>query len=245
MANIKSPINFIYPALFVLLIAVLGIVYLLISRTFQTRFQQQSGAETSVRQIGLNQQTFTVKKITIKDELACQTLTVERNGSATQTNCDNQIEARDILSNEIVQKFLNTLTQEEFDTLETDYYSPDLDLTITIETNYGTKTITINSQGSAPIDDNIQEIIEGSDDIEEEITQPPTSPPPSANPTPSPTPPPIGGGPTPTPGPGASPTPTPTPLPPGATPEPFRCDMLGNLDVTVSNIRCLEDQPGQ
>lgn len=193
----------------------------------------------------LGTQTFTVKRIAVEYEGSCETLDIKINGEAKQVECDDTyIENRKLLSNETIEKLFGSLTKESFLALEDKYYAPNLSLSLqlTIETNFGTKTITIsNTDNTAPeITEELEDIVEEIEEVEEEINQPDPSPPPSIPPTPIPT---LSPGATPTPAGSPTPTPISTPTPePGATPEPFRCDMLDQQDVTVSNIRCLEDE---
>lgn len=189
-------------------------------------------------------QTFTIKKISLQAEGSCQTLELTRNGEAKKIDCDDTyLDNRLFLTNDQIAKLFGKLTKEEFNNLSTKYFLEglDKDLIITIETNFGTKEITLSSNDpEAPsVPDSLEEIVDETTDIEEEINNPTPSPTPGNNPTPTP-----GTSPTPISSALPSPTPASTPSPstdPGATPEPFRCDMLDQQGVTVSNIRCLEE----
>jgi len=213
----------------------------MLSKSFSTKFQQQNKAEVKIDQVNLETQTFTIKHIVVKNLESCETYDFQKNGSVTQTNCNNIIETRDILSNQTIQRLLTQLTRQDFDNLKETYYSPDINIVITIETNFGTKTITISNNGETPIDEILEDLISDLEEVIEDISDPPISPPPAGSPTPTPFSLPS---PTPTP-PGSTPipTPTPSPTPIGATPEPFNCSMLDQQGVTVSNIRCLEEEP--
>jgi len=195
--------------------------------------------------LGNNEQSFVIRKISVDFSNNCETLEIKINGEAKQIECDDTyIENRTLLSNETIQNLFSTLSKEDFLELFGKYYVPGLqnDLTLTIETSFGTKTVVLSgSDNNAPeVTDELEEIIEVIEEIEEDLDEPDPSAPPSIPPTPTPAP-----GSTPTPGPtslpGTSPTPTPVPDP-GSTPEPFRCDMLDQTGVTVSNIRCLDDE---
>ncbi len=131
------------------------------------------------------------------------------------------------------------ISLEDFENLGTYYESGDSPYTIVIETNVGTKTITVVSgSGSAP--SVIEDLIEKIEDQEEELFVTPTpgaSTVPTSTPTPTSTP-------SPTPTPTSQSTATPTPTPFGETVEEFSCSMLPvyGRAIIVSNIVCL---PGQ
>jgi hypothetical protein len=225
----------VYAAGIIVLIVVF-VIFILNSQIFADRYAQQRNLQESTKNYELNAQTFAVRRIEIKDLDNCQTLEYLSNGYANKFDCDNVLEAKKLFSNQTILTLLNTLTLEEFEKLVSDYFSQDLNLVITIETSHGTKTITINPEGSTPLPAPIEEIIDTSDELEEELDEPAVSPPPTPGPTPPPTP-------TPSLPPGATPTPTATPSPGPVDPaDPFSCDMLDQQGVTVSNIRCLDDQ---
>lgn len=218
------------------------IVFVLFSQAFGRNYSQHLATPDVPAEVELDQQTFSVRKINLRVEGLCGSVEILRNGQANKLDCLNRYENRVLLSNDRLSSLFGNLSREGFENLASKYYLPDLeaDLIITIETNYGTKTVVISSNDPAapPIDDDIGDIIDIIEDIEEELEVPPPTPPntPLPTPTPSfnPTPPPTSG-----------PSPTPSPTPPGATPdpvEPFSCNMLEQQGVTVSNIRCIEDE---
>lgn len=212
----------------------------LYTQAFGQSYSRQLIQPDLPRQQEATRPTFSVRRINLQVEGLCGAVEVLRNGQATRIGCNDRAQNRIFLSNERLRQLFGNLTQEEFEALQGRYFLEGLeeDLILTIETNYGTKTITLTgSDSSAPsAPDVIGDIIDEFEDIDEELDLPPATPPPAPSPTPTP----PGGGPTPPP----NPTPTPTPLPPGATPEPedpFDCSMIDQFGVTVSNIRCLED----
>ena len=219
---------------------IIGIV-LFSSGSFREAYSEKLDAPDVPEEVVLEQQTFSIKRLLVSQEGECGFIEIKRNGQALDYACDDtRIENRDLLSNERIARLFGSLTKEKFLELEDVYYAPGIenDITITLETNFGTKEITISSSNKdAPaLTEELEEIIEVIEEVEEELEEPDPSPPPTPEPTPTPSP-----GSTPNPSSTPNPTPTPTASPDlSATPEPFRCDMLNNQNVTVSNIRCLD-----
>jgi len=216
------------------------IIYLLlIGQKYRDQVDVEPG---STRQLESGQQTFVVKKITLKRD--GQVYEFNSNGIASKLSEDGvTVKNRHLFSNDQIWALFNSLTKEEFEAFISHYYSADGSYTIIIETSFGTKTIVVDDSdpGSEPPPDDLGDIVDDIDDIVDDLNEPPPSPPPSIPPTPTPPP----ASPTPSPTPSASPTPTPSP---GSTPapaEPFRCDMLQNQinDVTVSNTVCVPPSP--
>lgn len=181
--------------------------------------------------------SFGVRKISLKDLDSDTIIEINRSGVVTIIGSDKDINHRKILDSQRILSLFNKLSAEDFAKLGANYFSDFLNLQITIETSRGNKTIDINNDNpnNDPPPDVIDDIIDDIDEIEEVVITPPASPTPTplASPTLIPNPP--------IPTPQASPTPSPIVVGPTPTPEPFRCDMLDKLGVTVSNIRCLDE----
>jgi len=217
-------------------------VFSLIAYTFSKVYTSQTNVATIPRQQELNKQTFSIRRVTIKNKSDNCTLEFLKSGVVTK-RCDDgiSIEARKIFSNQKIADFFENLSQQEFENLLTDYFDSQLDLEITIETNYGIKVISINSFSTNEQSQSIQDLIDQSQQIEQEVDQPISSPPPPPSPSPSPSTTPLA---PPSPSPTSpSPSPSPSPLTQTGGPEPFNCSLINNTNVTVSQIRCLNLQP--
>lgn len=242
MSLLQRHTNFLYIVLGLSVLFAIILAIVLLSQSFGQSYSQQLASPDIPQQTELNTQTFGVRRIRLQTEGDCGEIEISRNGQASKLGCDTRLENRIFLSNENLQRLFGNLTKDEFDQLQELYYLPGLaqNLTITIETNYGTKTVTVSgSDTSAPIlDESLEDIIDIIEDVEEDLETPSPTPPPTPIPTPTPS-----GYIPPSPTPGTTPTPTPTPSPGGGSQEaqdPFDCEMLEQKGVTVSNIRCLE-----
>lgn len=224
----------------VIIFASITAYIILFGQKYQDKVEVNPG---TTRQLQSGEQTFVVKKITLKRD--GQVYEFNSNGVATKLATDGvTIKNRHLFSNDEIWTLFNTLTKEEFEAFITHYYSAEASYTIIIETSFGTKTIIVDDStpDSPPPPDDIDDIIDDLDDLVDDVDEPPPSPPPTMPPTPTPSP-----GSTPTPPPSSTPSPTPTPSP-GSTPapvDPFRCDMLQNQinNVTVSNTVCVQPTP--
>ena len=228
-----------------ILVSILGLIFIGIFAVFLTKtniFGNLYGTRTNIneipKQVITDQQTFSVKRVRLRNRNTGETIIINKNGVVEIFDEFGLLKSNSLLSNQKLLDLFSKLTKEEFDNLSSHYYSGSGDYEVTVETNHGTKDIIIDDDEDAdPLPDDIEDII---DDIIDIIDDPLPSPPPTSPPTPVPTPGPTaipGSSPTPAPTP-AGPTPTPDPA---ATVEPFSCDMLQSLGVTVSNIRCQDN----
>lgn len=224
------------------LIAVIGVIVYVSSQVGEN-YTLQLVQPPPAKESQINTHEFAVQNIRVKRGANCGYTEIKKNGEARSVDCFGVASDVDILSNETLANLFGTLDKDDFEQLSSVYYLPGIseDIELYIVTNYGSKTIIISGNNtSAPIlDGPLADLVDEIDDIEDDLDDPEPTPVVSIPPTPTlpgftPTPTPIGGGPTPTP----SPTPT---LAPGATPEPFSCEMLEQNGVTVSNIRCVDE----
>lgn len=213
------------------------VVLVLIRNQLITRPNNETTSTNApVTQVSTGSHTFDVKRITMVDNAGCFSLTFDKNGQVAKVTCDLSMESRAILSNQEIQSLLQKLSQAEFNELLPEYFSENLNITLIIETNYGTKEVVISDKGTVPIDGVIEEIIEDIEEIEDTLETPRPSSLPTTPPSPTPNP---QVSPTPSIGPNSTPTPIPTPI--TGSPEPFTCADLERQGVTVSNIRCIDE----
>ncbi len=96
-------------------------------------------AESAPRQLETIPQAFAVQKITIRKD--GQTIEILSNGVVTRSSLDlSKIQDRKLVSSNKILSLFGSLTLEEFLALATQYFSATQNLTIVIETTYGTKT---------------------------------------------------------------------------------------------------------
>lgn len=221
---------------------VVGLVIVLIQRFLISQNQGLVSSNNPLTQLtGVREQTFVVRKITVRREGDCGQTELYINGEAIDEECITGARNRIILSNQKVSELFGRLDASSFTDLENLYYLPGLeqDITLVLETSYGTKVVTVSGDNdqATPVDPDLEDLIDDIEDVEEELDLP--DPTPTPEPTPSPSP-----GTSPTPGPSASPTPQPSPTPtpePLDPEEPFDCSQIDQTGVTVSNIRCLDE----
>jgi hypothetical protein len=210
------------------------IVVVIAAQVFGKKYQNEININTTPRELLPNSQTFDVKQIRLVDNTGCSSLIFNKNGEVSRVSCENVLENKVVVSNDEIQKLLRLINHGNFDQLTQHYYSDHLNITLIIETNYGTKEIHIDSSGDTPLPGDVGDIIDTAGDVGEQLNNPTPPPPPSTPPTPTPGP---GSTPVPTPSPIPSGKPTPTPIP--ASPEPFDCSQITQKNVTISGIRCL------
>ncbi len=231
-----------YPAviLFICFISLIGVIGYIAQR-FGTVYQERVTIEAQ-RQRGEEARRLSINKITLRKqkEGGDECIEIGHNGAVLRRNCTtSEILERGYLGSDQINELFGNLTLEDFDQLQGSYAGLS-GYQIIIETNQGTKTITLGD-GGGEVPQALQDLL---DDLltTEETAFVPTPPPVVATPTPLPTTTPPAPTPTPPAG-GPTPKPTATPLPPGVTPEPFSCDMLDpySRPINVSNTVCLPE----